>query len=220
MMDGPPNSLESLIACCIPPACREEVLGDLAEKYTSRLQYFFLAVRTIPFVIVSRLRRVNGPAFLLIDPVLVCGAFLLEAWRRNNVSLADPATLFHLAIPAALTWIYLLASDAFSAPGKSAPFARTGLILMVVFMSMAGSETWLYGFFSAWILVSCARALVPFHPNQRRTQFVNTRFSWAATALFVVSWVLLHFSGILFWIGTGVFAVAIGYGLIKRLASK
>lgn len=222
-MSRPPKSLEAFFARCIPLARREEVLGDLSEKYTSPLQYFFLAARTIPFVIVSRLRRIDGPVFLLTDPLLIYGGFLFEeAWYRRALLLSGPPAFLRLAMPAALTWLYLLARDIFApAPGKPAAFEPFGLITMVVFMGTAGSPDWLNGFFTAWILVSATRRLLPSDPNARGAWLAS---SWTVRrdfAVWVVPWVLLHFSGLGFRIGAaGLWVVLIVYYRLNRRAAK
>jgi hypothetical protein len=220
-MSRPPASLETLFARCIPPVCREEVLGDLCEKYTSPVQYFFLAARTIPFVILSRLRRINGPAFLLTDPLPIYGGFLLEAWYRGALSRNDPAAFLRLAMPAALTWLYLAARDAFApAPGKPPAFEPAGLIVMFVFMATAGSPTWFYGFGSAWILVSSTRLLLPSDPDPRWAWLANSRTSRKVFAGFVASWVLLHFPGPGIWTGAGLWVSTLAYYRLKRRAAK
>jgi hypothetical protein len=219
-MRRPPEFLESFFARLIPPACREEVLGDLSEKYAGPLQYFFLAVRTVPFVIVSRARRTTSPAVLLTDPLLIYGGFLLEAWFAHELPPADVAAFLRPAFPAALTWIYMLACEAFAPDtGKRATLETRGLPFMFVVMAM-GPGPWFFGFCTAMILVSCTRFLPLFAPSPRRTQFANSRFSRAAAALFAVSYVLLHFPAIFSWIGGGIWVAVMGYGLIKRRAAK
>src|SRR5215471_5311467 len=54
MNSGPSKTAEAIVAVFVPPACREEVLGDLHERYSSSGQYGLDAVRTIPLVIISR----------------------------------------------------------------------------------------------------------------------------------------------------------------------
>ena len=51
----------------MPPACREEVLGDFCERYRSPAQYAFDAVFTVPLVISSRIRRTSDPQIVLIQ---------------------------------------------------------------------------------------------------------------------------------------------------------
>src|SRR5476651_1637199 len=53
----PPEWAERLVLLATPPACREAVVGDLCETYISAPLYAREAFRSIPFVIVSQMRR-------------------------------------------------------------------------------------------------------------------------------------------------------------------
>ncbi|HKU53788.1 MAG TPA: hypothetical protein VJP60_00365 [Rhizomicrobium sp.] len=65
-LTGPPDWLERIVLLAIPPAAREAVAGDLWETYCGPRQYAAEALRTIPFVIASQVRRnLNLPAILL-----------------------------------------------------------------------------------------------------------------------------------------------------------
>jgi hypothetical protein len=57
MKRQPPAFLERLVGRLLPRASREHVLGDLAERYSSRALYIIDAGRTIPFVVGSQVRR-------------------------------------------------------------------------------------------------------------------------------------------------------------------
>ena len=48
MPSRPSKILEGIVSLFIPPACREEVLGDLHERYAGRVQYIFLSMRASP----------------------------------------------------------------------------------------------------------------------------------------------------------------------------
>jgi hypothetical protein len=62
-MAVPPPRLEKLVLALIPPLARETVAGDLCETCESPRQYGIEALRTVPFVIASQMRRnVNPPA--------------------------------------------------------------------------------------------------------------------------------------------------------------
>jgi hypothetical protein len=60
METRPRPLIERLVGLCLPAACREQVLGDLCERYTSESQYLADAARTVPFVLASRARRTLG----------------------------------------------------------------------------------------------------------------------------------------------------------------
>ena len=65
-LNGPPDWLEGIVLRTIPPAARESVAGDLWETYCSPRQYAAEALRTVPFVVASQVRRnLNLPALML-----------------------------------------------------------------------------------------------------------------------------------------------------------
>jgi hypothetical protein len=57
----PPALVDAAIRLLIPPACREHVLGDLWERNSSPRQYLVDALRTLPFIIWSKIRRTFDP---------------------------------------------------------------------------------------------------------------------------------------------------------------
>ena len=57
METGPSPLIEAIVEVLIPAAYREHVMGDLNERYTSPLQYVAEAIRTVPFVLWSHIRR-------------------------------------------------------------------------------------------------------------------------------------------------------------------
>lgn len=64
--NAPPPRLEKLVSRLLPPVVREEVAGDLWERFRSPGHYLAEAAATLPFLIMSQARRqTNGPLFLL-----------------------------------------------------------------------------------------------------------------------------------------------------------
>ncbi len=62
----PPPWLAKIVLALIPPCAREAVAGDLWETYTSPRQYAVEALRTVPLVVFSQMRRnLNLPVMLL-----------------------------------------------------------------------------------------------------------------------------------------------------------
>jgi hypothetical protein len=108
MPAGPPKRLEAFVGLWIPPACREEVLGDLHEKYTGPWQYIALALCVIPFVILSRIRRTTDILVLLTEALLIYGSFLAWAWYTDRTVLASQWGPLRLAIPTALNLVVLI----------------------------------------------------------------------------------------------------------------
>jgi len=63
---APPLRLERLIARLLPPVVREEVAGDLWERYRTPGRYLTEAAAALPFLIMSQARRqTNGPLLML-----------------------------------------------------------------------------------------------------------------------------------------------------------
>jgi hypothetical protein len=90
MGSGPSKTAEAIVGTLIPPVCREEVLGDLHERYISPRKYVLEALRTIPLVIVSRIRRTADPQVLLMQAFAWYVSFLGAAWLRDRAFLNEP----------------------------------------------------------------------------------------------------------------------------------
>ncbi len=67
----PPVLIDAVLRALIPPACREHVVGDLWERYRSPRHFVFDAARTIPFVILSQIRRTSTLAGVVIHLFLL-----------------------------------------------------------------------------------------------------------------------------------------------------
>jgi hypothetical protein len=61
---GPPAVAEGVVRLLMPPASREHVVGDLAERYVSPGRYFVDVLQTLPFVLASRIRRTTNVGLL------------------------------------------------------------------------------------------------------------------------------------------------------------
>ena len=112
MFSGPPKLLEGVVGFLLPPACREEILGDLSERYSSPGRYVVLALRTVPFVIGSRIRRTTDALVLLTEALLVYGSYLVAAWYTDRALLASQWGLLRLAIPTILNLVVLVLEHA------------------------------------------------------------------------------------------------------------
>jgi hypothetical protein len=86
MHSGPARAIETIVAWLVPPACREEIVGDLHERYRSPLQYVWEVVRAVPLVIASRIRRTADPHVLLIQALALYLSFLVATWLVNAAS--------------------------------------------------------------------------------------------------------------------------------------
>jgi hypothetical protein len=110
MRAGPSKTLEMLVGIVIPPACREEVLGDLYERFKSPTQYLADALCVVPFVILSRIRRTTDLQVLVMEGLLLYASFVSAAWFENRALVGKQW------IPAAIGLIVLLLDDVWAAP--------------------------------------------------------------------------------------------------------
>ena len=118
---APPRKLERLIGLFIPPACREEVLGDLHERYTGRARYLADALCAVPLVIVSRIRRTTDAQVLLMEAFVLMLSLLGAARYKDTTFLTKRWGLLRLAIPAAMALLGLMLDDAYARPGARWP---------------------------------------------------------------------------------------------------
>jgi hypothetical protein len=174
----PSKAAEAIVAVLLPPACREEVLGDLHERYRSPGQYALDALRTIPMVALSRIRRTADPKVLLLQAFALYASFLGAAWLNGG---GEP---LRLAIPAGMAMLGLMLEDAYSRPGARSclhlvrgPLVGLGLALLsqAVFMAVSG-WTILYGCAMSLLLTSAVRMLFP--PVSDQIQGANAPALW------------------------------------------
>lgn len=149
-LNTPPDWLERVVFAAIPPAAREAVAGDLWETCQNPVQYAVEALRTVPFVVFSQMRRNLNPLALMLQGALI---FLC---------LGGPATL--LILPA------LMLRDAYQPVERPSPrgaireavlLSSAAMVLLLLFMSVhppfpvrAGVDpfTWLSLFLAALFL--------------------------------------------------------------------
>jgi len=177
---GPSKMAEAIVAIFIPPACREEVLGDLCERYRSPFQYMFDALCTVPLVIVSRMRRTSDPQVILIQAFAMYLSFLGAAWFVDGSLLADRWALIRLAIPAVLAMAGLVTDDAYRNPKKRgfsrAPFLGIAVVCILWLDFRIPLLVLLYGAGMSLLLSSVVRLLFP--PATDQLQGVNAPAYW------------------------------------------
>ena len=117
MTSSPPAAIESVVGLFVPPLTREHVLGDLAERYTSPGQYLLDALRTVPAVVISQIRRTS---FFLLWPMIGLG--LTIAFGRGAEDWWPRAV-----IPAVITLLAFMFRDAYRVPDLKRP-RRKGLV--------------------------------------------------------------------------------------------
>jgi hypothetical protein len=139
-LNRPHAALESLVSLMTPPGAREAVLGDLCESYASPAQYMSDALRILPFVIVSQIRRnANLPALGL-------QGFLLFVCLGG---LTAPPLAPHAAALTAIIMLGLMLREAYRAIGRQsyrramgeAILVALGLLLFCQSMSLGMAAT-------------------------------------------------------------------------------
>jgi hypothetical protein len=177
MQPEPPEMIEKIVGILIPPACREEVLGDLHERYTSTGQYILEAIQVIPMVLLSRISRTADPQVLLVEALALFLSYMVGGWYQDRTLAflyADGGSL-KLALPCAMILLGIVLEDAYATPGKrsslkalrglifglgTACFGEAALSAMRSRLAMPG---WLmfYGSVIALLAVSVVRILFP-----------------------------------------------------------
>ena len=110
--------IEKAVGIFIPPACREEVLGDLRERNDGSLFFFFDALRTVPFVIASRIQRTTDSVVLLMEAFCCYISFLTASWILDRTLVSSREGMLRLAIPCAIALAMLVLADAYANPKK------------------------------------------------------------------------------------------------------
>jgi hypothetical protein len=180
MPAGPPKALEALAGFIIPSACREEVLGDLRERYRNPGQYLADLMTAAPWIVFSRIRRTTNLQFLVLDASLIYGCFLASAWYRN--SAVEQAGLLRLVIPAGITLLWLLLSDVFVSPsGKWGERFAANAVLMFLLVFAVMPRVDIYGFFAGMALHFTLRWA--FSPEHQKLQSAFGPSIWMRTRL-------------------------------------
>jgi hypothetical protein len=179
---APSKTAETILGILIP-ACREQVLGDMHERYTGSLRYFGDSLSVVPCVIVSRICRTTDPQALLMEAFALYLSFVGVAWITGQRSiLYESWGLLRLAIPAAVTLIALVLADAYADPAKRSrvkPMVQTAFCIALAFLSQATFwatdsdfaiplRIMLYGAGISLVLVSALRVFFPKDENRPR----------------------------------------------------
>jgi hypothetical protein len=182
MSGSPPKAIQATAALFIPCACREEVLGDLEERWTSPMQYCRDVVQTVPLVILSRIRRTADPQLLLMHAFVLYLSFYGAAWFQGSALLYEPWGPARLAIPGAMTLLALVLDDAYAKPGRRSPLRLVrGPLLGLAWTILSQGALWaghssltlppwilLYGGAMGMLLTSALRML--FSPQSTSPQ--------------------------------------------------
>jgi len=155
---GPSQRLEAIVALLIPPARREEVLGDLHERYASPARYVFDAARTVPMVVASQIRRTTCVDVVLLEAFAVCcGLFVGTLQTGGAAALYQQPSAARILIPALVALVALRFVDAYGSERKqSALRAVLGAAIAFAVAFWAEAMLWIAGSHEAlwgWPLV-------------------------------------------------------------------
>jgi hypothetical protein len=117
----PPELIEKIVGILIPMACREHVLGDLYERYTSPGQYVLDALSVLPFLLASRIVRTFRLELLVAQASALYITFAGASIVAGPSYLYDKGALFPLALVIADALLVLLLCDAYADPRDGSP---------------------------------------------------------------------------------------------------
>jgi hypothetical protein len=178
-MAYPPQIVEDAVAWLLPPACREEVLGDLCEQYVNAARYAMNMLTVAPRVILSQIQRNTDARVFLATSCAICYSFAAgstDSSLRDFPLHADAWTLVRLAIPAVAALLVLLLRNGYADPEFRRLRAITldvavamGLAAFTQFALMAASRSDLMlvrwcpsgGAVMAWLFAIVLRAIFP-----------------------------------------------------------
>jgi hypothetical protein len=190
--------VEAILYRLLPPACREEILGDMRERNPASAQLLMEAVTTVPSVIYSRILRTTDAAVALMEAVFLYTAFVLSAWRLNHEQFIRQYGFVRLAIPPAIFMAAIVLGDAYSDPKKRWPlkpllaptlgFALAGLVELNHRWALPVSVL-AWGGALGYLFVSTLRVIFP--PIAERPQTIKVPLFWQKLELSGPSFILL-----------------------------
>ncbi len=173
-MTCPPQFAEDVIGWLLPPACREEVLGDLYESYRNMLQYVGSALAVGPKVILSQIRRNTDARIFGFNIFAILYSFAAGSpdWALHD----DPLNLLRIAIPSVPALLILLLRNGYADPDLRRLRAITldialamgsAAITQLVLLAYLRTDLMLFswcpsqGSVIAWLFVIFLRAIFP-----------------------------------------------------------
>lgn len=150
MSQGPPKAIEAVVALLIPPARREEVLGDLQERYQGTAQYVIDALGTVPHVVASQIRRTTDPRIVIFEALALYISFvtapapphgrplIFEPGLQPSLHFAAGPLL--IAVPVVIALVVLRFVDAYSRPEKRTQRVSALELLLAVAIAYAAEE--------------------------------------------------------------------------------
>jgi hypothetical protein len=221
-MPSVPPRLEAIVGALLPPACREEVLGDLSEMYTRPAQYIILAFRTVPLVIVSRIRRTTDAYILLTEALLIYGSYLAGAWYTDRTMLMSQWGLLRLLIPTVLQVIVVILDHAWGVDtGWTMRLIQGSLMAISIYFNFTGGCIGVLLVAAVEILFRSGRnvpkpAMGPAPGLKPVVVSRGTKFFLAAIAVITVEAIIQAWTGIRpAIVGAFIIIVAVGFVLAR-----
>ncbi len=106
------------VAWLIPPACREEVLGDLRERHQKPARFLFDAASVIPCVIYSRIRRTTDPVLIVLEWMTIYAMLVFATLWVDRAWLFQQWSYLRLAVPPTIIAAVMTLEDAYADPRK------------------------------------------------------------------------------------------------------
>jgi hypothetical protein len=134
------DAMRALVGLLLPPACREEVLGDLHERNPTVARFIVDALHTVPHVIASRIRRTADPQLVVLHALALYLCYYAAAWFEARSLLRETWGLARPALPTLLVLLVLLLEDAYAKPGPRSRLQLTrGPLIAFVCVFLAPS---------------------------------------------------------------------------------
>lgn len=137
MEPGPYKVIETVAAWLVPPACREEVLGDLRERNPDSWRYLLEAAHIIPSVVYSRIRRTTDAVVALAEAVSMYTAFIMAALWLDRAVLFGGVGFLRLAISPAIFLVATILADVYSDPKRRWPLFGPMLGFALVYLAQS-----------------------------------------------------------------------------------
>ena len=186
MESGPSKVAETIAGWLLPPACREEILGDMRERYRSGLRYFLEAAYVIPCVVYSRIRRTTDAVLALMEVTSLYTTFVIAAASIDPALTLDRSGFARLAIPPVVVLATMALADAYSNPRRRwplKPLIAPALGFAVAYLEQSMYRQWslpaavfAWGGAAGLLLVSALRLAFPSMADRPRA--VNIPAFW------------------------------------------
>ncbi|MEO8307956.1 MAG: hypothetical protein ABI616_07940 [Pseudomonadota bacterium] len=95
----------------LPPMVREEVAGDLSERFSSSSRYFGEALVTLPYILFSQMRRATSGPMLLLEAFIVFAS--LGGFQPTDLTRGPVPASASTAIATIAGLVALLLRDAY-----------------------------------------------------------------------------------------------------------